>query len=193
MNGNRPTSRQWMQLTRGILLVSLLALTACSSDMHRQIPQASLEETRAATGIAKAPSSTSDAASSPDARKTPNPVVSIHSEEKSVSAGSSIFFSDGDTALSEDSKEVLRQNAEYLKQNPKRLIVLRAYLDSIGSRSFSLAIMQERLNAVVEMLREQGVPKSRVRQVMLGQRGKKMACETPSCQSRSQRIELIYK
>lgn len=192
MNGNGPRIRQWMQLARGIPIAGLLALSACSSGLPREAPQASLKDVGATRGAAKS-SPTAPGGNSPDAGDGRKPGSIVHSEEKSGAPGGSIYFSDGDAALSEESIKVLQQQAEYLKQNPKRLIVLRAYLDSLGSRTFSLAIVQKRLNIVAKILREQGVAKSRIRQVMFGQRGKKQSCESPLCQNRGQRIELLYK
>jgi outer membrane protein OmpA-like peptidoglycan-associated protein len=181
-----------MQLARGIPLAGLLVLSACSSDVPRETPRISLTDGGATSGAAKS-SPVVAVAKSPAAQESRQPTATVHAEEKNGVAERSINFSDGDTALSEESVKVLRQQAEYLKQNPKRCIVLRAYLDSLGSRTFSLAIVQKRLNVVAETLREQGVAKSRIRPVMLGQRGKKQGCESPSCQIRGQRIELLYK
>lgn len=110
-----------------------------------------------------------------------------------ASARKSLYFSDNDATLDEGSASVLTALAEHLRKNPKQRVVLKAYLDNLGSRSYSLAIVQKRLDTVTAALREKGVARSRIRQVMLGQRGKKLACETPSCLSRRNSIELQYK
>lgn len=192
MNGNRPGISQWMQLARGIPLAGLIALSACSSGVPRETPQVSLENA-VTSGAARSSPAVLSAQNIPNERESHKPIETVHSEEKNGLAGRSIYFSDGDATLSKESIYTLRQHAEYLKQNPKRLIVLRAYLDSLGSRTFSLAIAQQRLNIVVEKLRDEGVAKSRIRQVMLGQRGNKPTCEAPSCQNRGGRIDLHHK
>jgi len=191
MNGNSPRSGRWMQRARGIPLACLLTLGACSTDVHREIPQASQADGRATTETAKSIPPAPSVANSPNARESRAPVAATHSEEKSVSADRSIFFPDSDSELSEDSLNLIRQHAEYLMQNPKRFITLRAYLDSLGSRTYSLAMVQKRLDVVARALHEQGVARSRIRQVMLGQRSKKQTCETPLCPTRGQRIELL--
>jgi peptidoglycan-associated lipoprotein len=193
MNGNSPRSGRWMQRARGIFLVCLLTLGACSTDPHREIPQASQADSRATTETAKSIPPAPSVANSPNAQESRDPVAATHPEEKSVSNDRSIFFPDGDAELSEDSLSLIRQHAEYLKLNPKRFITLRAYLDSLGSRTYSLAIVQKRLDAVARALHEQGVARSRIRQVMLGQRGKRQPCERPLCTNRGQRIELLDK
>jgi len=193
MNGNRPRIRHWLRLARGIPLAGLLALSACSSNVPRETSQVSLEGSRVTIGAEKSGTAIPDAANTHNAGDSRKTIATVHSAVKNGVAGHSIYFSDGEAVLSEESKNVLHQQAKYLKQTPKRLIVLRAYLDSLGSRTFSLAIAQNRLNVVAETLREQGIAKSRIRQVMLGQRGKKQSCESPSCQNRGQRVELLYK
>ena len=193
MNGSSPRSGRWMQWTRGVPLVCLLTLGACSNDQHRETLQPSPADSRATTEAVKGNPSAPSVANSPNAQESRGPVAVTQLEEKNVSNGRSIFFSDSDAMLSEDSLTLIRQHAEYLKQNPKRVITLRAYLDSLGSRTYSLAIVQKRLDAVARALHEQGVARSRIRQVMLGQRGKKQACDTPLCTIRGQRIELLDK
>lgn len=193
MNDNGQKCRHWIRLARGIPLASILVLSACSSGAPREFPKASQEDSGATDHATNNVSSVASSATGSGARESSNSTAPVRSEAKSVSAGRSIYFLDSDAALSEENSNVLRQHADYLKQNPKRIIILRAFLDSLGSRSFSLAIVQKRLDLVVQTLREQGIAKSRIRQVMLGQRGKKITCAPPSCQNKGQRIELLYK
>lgn len=193
MNGNKTRVRHWGPLARGIPLACLLVLSACSSSAPRETPQLSAQDAGGTGGAAQSSRSVPDVTNAPDGKESRKPISTRHSEETNDMAAHSIYFSDGNTELSEESINILGEQAEYLKQNPKRVIFLRAYLDSFGSRTFSLAIVQKRLNVIAEALREQGVAKSRIRQVMLGQRGKKQNCDSPSCQNRGQRVELLYK
>lgn len=182
-----------MQLARVIPLAGVLALAACSSGAPRKSPGATLANAGVTTRAADNGPSLATPAVSPRAPESIDSTAATHSEVKRVSTGRSIYFSDNDAALSEESKAVIRQHADLLKQNPKRFIVLRAFLDGLGSRTFSLAIVQKRLDLVVQTFREQGVAKSKIRQIMLGRRGKKPACEVPPCRNSGQRIELLYK
>lgn len=183
----------WMQLARGIPLAGYLVVSACTSSAPREMPKAPLEEAKVSNKAGNNVSAVSGSAISPGIRENSAPIAAIHSEGKSVSTGRSIYFLDSDAGLSEENRNVLRQHADYLKQNPKRVIILRAFLDGLGSRTFSLAIAQKRLDLVVQTLRKFGIAKSRIRQVMLGQRVKKVACEAPPCKRQGQRIELLYK
>lgn len=182
-----------MRLARGLPLAGVLALAACSSGALREAPPASPADAGGPTRPAESSPGLPRAASGAQARESSKAITLPQSEARGVSAGRYIYFSDNDARLTEDSRKALGQHAAYLKQNPKRLIVLRAYLDRLGSRTFSLAMVQKRLDVVVEALRKKGVARSRIRQVMLGQRGKKPVCETPACQNGGQRIELFFK
>ena len=183
----------WMQLARGILLAGYLVVSACTSGAPREIPKASPEEAEVNNKASNNVTAVSGSAISPGIRENSASIAAMHSDGKNVSTGRSIYFVDSETGLSEESRNVLRQHADYLKQNPKRVIIVRAFLDGLGSRTFSLAIAQKRLDIAVQTLREFGVAKARIRQVMLGQRVKKVACESPPCKKQRQRIELLYK
>jgi outer membrane protein OmpA-like peptidoglycan-associated protein len=54
----------------------------------------------------------------------------------------------------------LRQHAEYLKQNPKTVVTLVGYVDDAGSRSYNLAITEQRILAVKQLLRTYGTPQA---------------------------------
>ena len=153
MNGKRPKSGQWIQLARGIPLAGIFLLSACSSDAPRNIPEASSAEAGVTTRAADSPLSHPDLTISPNSLGSTSSPAATHTEVDALSTVRSIYFSDNDAALSEDSRRAIRQHAEYLnqnlKQNPKLLIVIRAYLDHRGSRTFALAMAQKRLNVVM--------------------------------------------
>lgn len=183
----------WMQLARGIPLAGCLVLSACSSGAPREIPKGALEDAGVNSQAGNRISAVSGSETSPGVQENNTTLVAMRSERTSVSTGRSIYFLDSDTIVSEENRNVLRQHADYLKRNPKRVIILRAFLDGLGSRTFSLAIAQKRLDLAVQTLREFGIAKSRIRQVMLGTRVKKVFCESPPCKKQGQRIELLYK
>ena len=184
---------RWMHLARGIPLAGVLALAACASGGPRQTPEGIAKSSEATARTADNAPSIGAPATNPKSRESIDSTAAKHSEMGKQSPGHSIYFPENDATLSEESKEVIRQHAEKLKQNPKSLIVLRAFLEGLGSRTYSLAIVQKRLDHVVQYFRAQGIAQSRIRQIMLGRRSKKSACELPSCQSSEQRIELLYK
>lgn len=197
MNEKRPKSRPWIQLARGIPLAGILMLSACASNAPRRVPETSPADTGVTTRAVASVPSAPDLTISSSLAESPNSAVATPAIGTRVSAERSIYFSNNDATLSEDNLRILREYAEELKRGlknkSKRRIVLRAYLDPLGSRTFSLAIVQKRLDGVVEVLRKYGVPKSRIRQVVLGRRGKTQNCAPPLCRNKGQRIELLFK
>lgn len=193
MTVRRPRKVLWSALARGIPLASIVVLAACSSGMPREEVRNSAADGKAITSFPGQASPRNDPA--PPAMSAAGIAASVAPDAKAIgaSARNSLYFSDNDATLDEGSASVLRQLAEHLRKNPKRRVVLKAYLDDRGSRSYSLAIVQKRLDAVTAALREKGVPRSRIRQIMLGQRGNKLTCETPLCLGRRNSIELQYR
>lgn len=193
MTVRRPSRALWLALARGIPLAGIVVLAACSSGMPREEVRNSSADGKAITSLPgqaspqKSPAQQTMSAAGLATSAAPEPTAI------GASARKNLYFSDNDAALDEGSASVLRELAEHLRKNPKQRVVLKAYLDNLGSQSYSLAIVQKRLDAVTAALREKGVPRSRIRQIMLGQRGKRLTCETPSCLSRRNRIELLYK
>lgn len=171
----------WVRLARVASLAGSLLLVACSSGPSREISEDTVVTASAADSHIH------------NSQATIRTTGAITPKINSVVAGGDIFFLESDVTLSDEARKTLRQHSEYLKQNPKQRIVVRSYSDSLGSRTFALAIAQKRLDVVVQTLREQGVQKSRIRQVMIGQLSKKQACASPLCEERGARIELRYK
>lgn len=193
MNVRRLRKVLWSALARGIPLASIVALAACSSSAPREDVRNSAEDGKAITSLPGQAFARNNPA--PPAMTAAGVAASAVPDPKAIgaSARNSLYFSDNDATLDEGSASVLRQYAEQLRRNPKRRVVLKAYLDNQGSRSYSLAIVQQRLDAVTAVLREKGVPRSRIRQIMLGLSGKKLSCDTPLCLSRRNSIELQYR
>lgn len=193
MKFRRPSKVLWLTLARGIPFASIMLLAACSVSVPREGARNSSDEGKAIASVAERSSARTSPA--PQAMSVERIVTSATPEATAAASStrSTLYFSDNEATLDEASESLLRQFAEYLRKNPKRRVVLKAYLDNLGSRSYSLAILQRRLDAVTAALREKGVQRSRIRQVMLGQRGKKPGCETPLCLERRNSIELQYK
>lgn len=197
MNGKRPKSRVWIRLARGIPLAGILILSACSSNVPRLTPATSPADTGVTSSTVVSIPPGPDLIISSTLAESPKSAAAKLAKEARVAIERSIHFSDNDATLNEEHLRILRQHAEELKESlkkkSKRRIVLRAYLDPLGSRTYSLSIVQKRLDGAAEVLRKYGVPKSRIRQVILGRRGKTQNCAPPLCRIKGQRIELLFK
>ena len=72
--------------------------------------------------------------------------------------------------IREDAKPELNKVVQFMKDNPGVKIELSSHTDSRASDSYNLALSQNRANAVVEYLVQQGIEKSRLIPVGYGER-----------------------
>lgn len=104
-----------------------------------------------------------------------------------------IYFASGAAQVDEPAKDMLRRHALRLKGDSELVVTLVAYTDPLGSRSYNLAVAEERIEAVAETLRQLGVPRHQIRRVNGGQRPSvSPTCATPACQQQPSRVELVY-
>ena len=75
-----------------------------------------------------------------------------------------IYFGSNSASLEQRSKAVLKEFAEYLKNNKNLKIEIYGHTDNVGDRNSNLGLSKERALVVLEALTEEfGVPKSQVR------------------------------
>jgi outer membrane protein OmpA-like peptidoglycan-associated protein len=96
------------------------------------------------------------------------------------------------TTVDQIGKEKLRQHAEYLKQDPKRTIVLSGHTDDLGSRSYNLIIAEERIAAVSKLLRAYGVPNRQIQRKSVRKDKSPASCISMDCRQKMRRVELLY-
>ena len=107
----------------------------------------------------------------------------------------SIYFAKGATRIDPAGQDKLRIHAARLKENPAQVVTLAGYTDDLGSDSYNLAIADQRIEAVVKLLRTYGVPKKQIhplRRYSVGRAGSMAACRTTDCRQKMRRVELIY-
>lgn len=100
-----------------------------------------------------------------------------------------IYFPTRVAIVDDAGKKKLRQHAEYLKQNPKTVVTLVGYVDDAGSRSYNLAITEQRILAVKQLLRTYGTPRKQIRRNSDKTQSK---CVSAACKQNMRRVELVY-
>jgi len=175
-----------------------VALSACSSTGHTgggdPPPAAQSEkhpkpaETQQPLADTKIPDEAKNSSISPEEVRGPVSLPDARSN-----AEDSIYFSSGKARIDDRGARLLRQHADRLKANPRQVVTLVAFTDNVGSRSYNLAIAEERMVAVAEALRALGVAKSQIRRESAGHSKMSAACSTPACRQQRRRVELIYK
>jgi len=158
-----------------ICLGSLLLLTGCASQ----------------SGAVKAPSVV---------ERKQLPVVAATSEMSpseaqvmaAVNAENNVFFGQGSSTVDAVGEQTLQRHAQRLKSDPKLVVTLTGYTDDQGSRSYNLAIAEQRVNAVYQLLRRAGVPATQMRRYGVGAEKVSQYCRSPECRQTMRRVELVY-
>lgn len=162
-----------------LALVAALSMAACGGSPPRENAGA---PTAAVPARAK-PSG--DVRLKPDDEPAQAPPEANHQTE-------SIYFAAGKTVVDDADRQRLRQFAARLKEDPRLVISLVSHTDDQGSRSYNLALAEERLDAVVEILRAAGVPRRQIRRKNAGSGLAAGGCSTPACRQQMRRVEVSF-
>ena len=79
-----------------------------------------------------------------------------------------VYFNFNEANLDSSAKSSLQAQAEWLKANPKALIVIEGRCDERGTREYNLALGDKRANAARSYLIAKGVEANRIRVVSYG-------------------------
>ena len=79
-----------------------------------------------------------------------------------------VYFEYDQADLTTEARATLQANAAWLKQNPKRAIVVEGHCDQRGTAKYNLALGERRANSVREYLATLGVDTSRIRIISYG-------------------------
>lgn len=109
-----------------------------------------------------------------------------------IAGENSIYFLFGKTKIDDIGTMVLRRNATRLKENPLQVATLVAFTEYLGSRSYGLAVAEERINIVASALRALGVPRKQFRRKSARLGKFSSACNTAACGQLTRKVELVY-
>ena len=79
-----------------------------------------------------------------------------------------VYFALNSSDLDGDSKSVLAEQAEWLKANPRVLVVIEGRCDERGTEEYNLALGERRANAVKQYLISKGVAADRISTISYG-------------------------
>ncbi|MCP5247043.1 MAG: OmpA family protein [Candidatus Accumulibacter sp.] len=139
--------------------------------------------------------SQADAEAERQAAAVKEQAVQAAAEEKVIAANkdeNNIYFPLGGVKVSSRGKAKLQQHAEYLKANPETSVTLIGYTDDLGSRSYNVAIAEQRVAAVRQILRAYRVPSVQIHRYSVGSEKTPAVCKTPRCRQKMRRVELVY-
>lgn len=105
----------------------------------------------------------------------------------------SLYFDPETMELDVPSKQRLQDHAGRLKANPRQVIILAAFTEDLGSRSYNLAVAERELQTVVAHLRALGVAKKQIRRRPHRLTGMPANCTAPICRQKARHVTLTYQ
>ena len=79
-----------------------------------------------------------------------------------------VFFATNETILTTASRETLRKQAAWLRQNPDVTVFVEGHADERGTREYNLALGERRANAAKDYLMTYGVSSDRIKVLSYG-------------------------
>lgn len=119
--------------------------------------------------------------------------ASEQSEAFVQNAKDRVFFGFDRSNLSAEAVKVLRVQADYLKANPEKKIVIEGHTDDRGTREYNLALGERRAVAVKNYLISRGVDANRVRVISYGRERPAVVGANEAAWSQNRRAVTIVK
>ncbi len=89
-------------------------------------------------------------------------------EEFAEEVNAVVYFAFNSAALSDEAKDYLNEQATWLNDNPRALIVVEGRCDERGTREYNLALGERRANAAASYLIAKGIAKNRIKTISYG-------------------------
>ena len=104
-----------------------------------------------------------------------------------------ILFETGKATLKSESMDEIQKVAEYMKKNPTARFEVQGHTDNQGSDKVNDPLSQQRAEAVVKALEEQGVDPFNLRPVGKGSHEPVADNSTEEGRSKNRRVEFVKK
>lgn len=104
---------------------------------------------------------------------------------------SDVYFAYDSIELSDNAREILRANADWLGENPRAKVEIEGHCDSRGTIEYNLALGAKRANAARDYLVSLGVSSSRLTTISYGKELQVCQEETESCWADNRRTHFV--
>jgi peptidoglycan-associated lipoprotein len=102
-----------------------------------------------------------------------------------------IFFDFDEYDLTVEAREILNENAEWLKNNPYYKIEIQGHSDSRGTNIYNIKLGELRAEAVKEYLLSLGVKKTRINVISYGEEKPFCSEENEICFRQNERVHFL--
>ncbi len=115
----------------------------------------------------------------------------IYREQQQQNLRNVLFFDSGSMQISPTHKQILKEQASYLKQNPHSIIRVEGHSDNKGEAALNHKMAHKRALETAKFLRAQGIPAKRIETVSMGAKSPAQLGKDPRSQGRNRRVELV--
>lgn len=102
-----------------------------------------------------------------------------------------VHFSYDSIELTDSAREILRTNADWLREHPKAKVEIEGHCDSRGTIEYNLALGAKRANAVRDYLTSLGVAGDRITTISYGKELQLCQEETETCWAENRRAHFV--
>jgi outer membrane protein OmpA-like peptidoglycan-associated protein len=102
-----------------------------------------------------------------------------------------VLFATGKAEIASGGLRSINKLAEFLKQNPKRNLLIEGYTDNTGSEDFNLGLSQRRADAVKDALTSKGVASDRITTKGYGPKYPVVANDSAAGRQQNRRVEVV--
>ncbi|MBR1734808.1 MAG: OmpA family protein [Alphaproteobacteria bacterium] len=85
-----------------------------------------------------------------------------------ANAGDRVFFPYDSSTLTQDARNILSRQAQWLRNHTDRRVLIEGHCDERGTREYNLGLGERRADAAARYLTEQGISGDRVRTISYG-------------------------
>lgn len=107
-----------------------------------------------------------------------------------LTLGDVLFDTDGDD-LKAGADVSMDRLAAFLKENPRRRLMVEGHTDSRGEAEYNKDLSERRADSVTEALVERGIPSDRIRPVGLGEEYPVAGNDTSAGMQQNRRVEIV--
>lgn len=152
-------------------VVETVPRPAAPAEVSTPAPKVATPEEKSPTEVAvqtpeaKLPSETGAA---PEARIAEAEIGPDAAAEAAATALKDIYFDYDQSAIREDSRKLMNENVEWLRNNPAAKLIIEGHCDERGSSEYNLALGERRARATRDYLVAAGIAASRINTISYG-------------------------
>lgn len=164
-----------------VVVLVLLALSACASSPKTNPPKVSQPEPAAATST---PQTGTLSGGETEAKKLAGQLQDMQKK--------SVYFDFDKYVVEPVYRDIVQQQADFIKEHGNEIVTLQGNADERGSDEYNLALGERRASDVRKNLELLGIPEKQIKIVSLGEEKPRLTCHEETCWKENRRVDFVY-